>query len=125
MTEREEIIKNYVAAYNEFDVDRMVRDLDGNVIFENISDGETNVRLLGLSAFTEQAEQAASFFSERTQTIKSFKHTDDETEVELDYSAVLAVDLPDGLKEGEELKLAGKSIFTFANGKIVKLRDIS
>lgn len=125
MTEREDIIRNYVAGYNDFDLNKMVQDLDGNIVFENISNGDTNVRLMGLSSFMDQAEQAATVFSERKQTIKSFTHHDDDTEVELDYYAVLAVDLPDGLKAGEELRLQGRSIFTFAGNKIVQLTDIS
>lgn len=125
MTEREDIIRNYVAGYNEFDLNKMVRDLDGNIVFENISSGDINVRLLGLSSFMDQAEQAATVFTERKQTITSFTHHDEHTEVELDYYAVPAVDLPGGFKAGEELRLQGRSIFTFSGNKIVQLTDIS
>ena len=55
----------------------------------------------------------------------SFKHLSDETEIEIDYYAVLGMDFPNGLKRGDELKLKGKSIFKFLNDKIIKLTDIS
>ena len=125
MNEREKIIKNYIDGYNQFDCDKMLFDFDENVVFENIQKGELNMSLTGLKALRQQAEQAKSYFTTRTQTIISFKHVGDETEIEIDYYAVLGMDFPNGLKRGDELKLKGKSIFKFLNDKIIKLTDIS
>lgn len=127
MKEREDIIHNYVNAYNNFDIDGMVKDLDDNVRFENISSGETNMVLDGISSFKEQAEQTKAFFSERKQTITSFKHEADETEIEIDYHAVLACDFPNGLKKGDVLQLQGRSVFNFKDKdhKITAIKDIS
>ncbi|WP_205504007.1 nuclear transport factor 2 family protein [Rufibacter psychrotolerans] len=125
MKAREEIIHRYVAAYNAFQVDGMLADLDENIRFENITNGVTNLSLQGLAAFREQAEQAKSLFSARTQTIQSFLHREQETEVEIAYHAVLAQDLPNGLKTGHELHLRGKSIFRFSGDKITQITDIS
>jgi hypothetical protein len=125
MINREKIIRNYIDGYNEFDIDKMVKDLDERIMFENISNGETNMLLTGLKAFKEQAEQTKNFFSTRTQTIKSYKHHNDETEIEIDYNAILAIDFPNGLKNGDELKLQGKSVFKFWRDRIIKLTDIS
>lgn len=125
MTEREKIIKKYIVGYNEFDTDKMVTDLDDNIVFENIQNGVTNRSLTGLKAFRQQAEQAKAYFSERTQTIKSFKHSDNVTEIEIDYNAILGIDFPNGLQTGQELNLSGKSIFVFKADKIIKLTDIS
>ena len=125
MKEREDLIQNYIEGYNTFDIDKMVRDFDAAIVFENITNGEVNVSLRGIEAFREQATLAKSFFSTRRQTIKSFNHQDDEIEVELHYHAVLANDLPNGMKKGEELILQGKSIFGFSANKIIRLTDIS
>jgi len=125
MTEREKIIRNYIDAYNKFDIAKMVVDLDENVVFENVTNHEKNMSLKGIKSFIEQAEQAKDYFSERTQTIKFFIHRPNESEVELDYHAILANDFPNGMKKGDELNLQGKSIFTFSGGKIIKLVDIS
>ena len=125
MNEREKIIKNYIDGYNQFDCDKMLFDFDVNVVFENIQKGEINMSLIGLKALRQQTEQAKSYFNTRTQTIMSFKHLSDETEIEIDYYAVLGMDFPNGLKRGDELKLKGKSIFKFLNDKIIKLTDIS
>ena len=124
-SEREKVIKNYIDGYNNFDIKKMFADFDKTIIFENIQNGQTNMTLTGLSALKEQAEQAKSYFSSRQQKIKSFVHNDDETEIEIDYSAILAMDFPNGLKKGEKLNLTGKSIFKFSENKVVKLTDMS
>ena len=119
------IIRKYIDSYNSFDIANMLADFDDNIIFENIQNGETNMSLVGLTAFKQQAEQAKAYFSERTQTIESFNHIDNRTEIEIGYSAILAMDLPNGLKQGQVLNLSGKSIFEFDGDKIIRLTDIS
>ena len=125
MITREKIIENYIRSYNAFDTTAMVKDFDPSIEFENISDGETNMSLKGLESFIKQADLAKTYFSKRNQVIKSFKQRGEETEIEVDYTGILAMDLPNGLKKGEELKLNGKSIFRFRGDKIIKLTDIS
>jgi hypothetical protein len=125
MINREKIIENYIDAYNCFDTDKMITDFDKNIIFENVQNGETNMSLKGLNEFMQQAEQAKTYFSKRTQTIKSFTHSDNITEIQIDYNAIVGMDFPNGLKKGQEINLTGKSIFEFDSGKIIKLTDIS
>lgn len=122
---REDIINYYIAGYNSFDPDKMIAHFDDNIIFENVQNGQVNITLNGIRAFKEQAGQSREYFSSREQTIKSFKHSHNKTEVEIDYVAVLAMDFPNGLKKGELLTLKGKSIFEFQDNKIIKLTDIS
>ncbi|WP_374165256.1 nuclear transport factor 2 family protein [Arcticibacter sp. MXS-1] len=123
--DRENMISNYIGAYNQFDIDGMTADLADNLVFENVQDGKVTMSLTGLDAFREQAEQAKAYFSERKQEIRSIRHSTDSTEVEIGYRAVLAIDFPNGLKKGQELNLSGRSVFAFRDGKIVKLTDLS
>lgn len=125
MMYREKIIQNYIDGYNSFAINKMVADFDDNIKFENIQNGQINLSLEGVEAFRQQAESAKSYFTTRQQIIKSIKHLDNKTEIEVDYNAVLAMDLPNGMKSGQELKLTGKSVFEFADNKITKLTDIS
>lgn len=122
---REDMINHYIAGYNSFDPDKMVAHFDDNIIFENVQNGQVNITLSGIQAFKDQAELTKNYFTSREQSIKSFKHSHNKTEVEIDYVAVLAMDFPNGLKEGELLTLKGKSIFEFKDNKIIKLTDIS
>lgn len=125
MTNRETIVKNYIEGYNQFDIDKMVANFDDNIVFENTQNGETNMSLIGMAEFRQQAEQAKAYFSERMQTIKSLNHTGQITEIEVDYNAILGMDFPNGLKKGQQLNLTGKSVFEFEGDKIIKLTDIS
>lgn len=123
--EREKIIKDYINAYNNFDIERMLTHLHEQITFENISNGVTNMTLTDLNSFREQAEQAKDLFTTRRQTIKSWTPKDDLIEIEIEYYAVLAIDLPNGYKKGDNLNLQGKSIFKFSGDKIIELTDIS
>jgi hypothetical protein len=124
-TQREKTIQDYIDAYNHFDIDKMIANLNEAIQFKNIANGVTNMTLTGLVSFKEQAENAKHLFSERTQTIRSFKHRDDETEIDVAFHAILATDIPNGLKKGDELSLQGRSIFRFAANSIIELTDIS
>lgn len=125
MIDREKIIENYIAGYNQFDIDRMMADFDDKIVFENIQNGEVNMTLSGLNEFRNQAEEAKKYFSEREQTITLFSHSENQSEIAIDYRAVLAMDFPNGMQKGQELNLKGKSVFEFLDDKIVRLADIS
>ena len=125
MNTREQLINQYIKAYNNFDMEGMLAGLAEGVRFENISDGAVNLSLAGLTAFKAQAEQAAGIFSSRQQTVTRFEHLPGQTEVIIIYHAVLATDLPNGMKKGDELNLAGKSVFKFSGDKIIGITDIS
>lgn len=125
MEEREEIISNYINAYNTFDTDGMAVDMAEDIHFENISNGEPTMVLNGLAAFKEQANQAKGYFTEREQTVTSIKHHGNESDVSINYHAVLAIDIPGGPQKGDILELTGRSVFVFNGNKIVRLTDIS
>lgn len=57
--------------------------------------------------------------------ITSFETKDDQAFMGIDYEGVLASDLPNGMKAGETLRLNGRSEFTFRDGKIYRIADIS
>ncbi|MEO6178103.1 MAG: nuclear transport factor 2 family protein [Flavobacterium circumlabens] len=125
MIDREKIIENYIAGYNQFDIDKMMADFDDKIVFENIQNAEVNMNLSGLKEFRNQAEEAKKYFSEREQTITLFSHSENQSEIDIDYRAVLAMDFPNGMQKGQELNLKGKSVFEFSNNKIIRLADIS
>jgi ketosteroid isomerase-like protein len=119
------IIENYVEAYNRFDVEGMLKDMAEDIRFENVSGGQVNLITRGIGKLKEQALQAAEMFREREQKITAILHRENEAEVEIDYTGVLAIDIPGGPKAGERLEMKGKSIFRFENNRIVELRDLS
>ncbi len=123
--EKKDAVENYVRAYNRFDTEQMLADLDDDVIFKNISNGAVTLEIKGIDALREQAEQIVDFFTEREQKITKFCLSEDLCEIEIDYRATLAADLPNGTKAGDRIELEGRSIFHFSGGKISEIQDIS
>ena len=123
--EKKSLVESYIRAYNNFDLEGMTANLHERVAFKNISTGEVTLETRGIEAFRNQAEQVLNIFSERQQKIENISFGDDGCEIEIDYRAKLAADLPNGLKAGDEINLTGKSIFRFEGGKISEIYDIS
>lgn len=122
---QKQIVENYIRAYNSFDIDGMTQNLDENIVFENISNGKVDLRTEGLKAFKKQAESAKQYFNQRKQTIESWEFKDSVVIININYKAILAIDLPNGLKSGDALTLNGKSEFEFVDGKIKRISDKS
>ncbi len=122
---RKNIIEHYIDSYNNFEIENMLKDLDENIVFRNIANGEVNLTTKGIAEFKAQAEQAKNLFSQREQKIIGLKFGTDEVEVEIFYNGAIAVDFPNGLKSGSKIELGGKSIFRFAGDKIIEIEDIS
>lgn len=127
MTEDEHktLINRFIDAYNNFDVDGMVALVHPDVIFKNVSGGEVNATAVGINEFRELANQSKAMFSSRKQTITSFTSSGDCATVEIQYEGILAVDLPNGMKAGDEIRLNGRSEFEFRDGKLYRIADYS
>ena len=123
---RTDKIYQYIEAYNQFDVPNMIVNMSDTIIFLNMENHKTTIRLEGIDEFKKQAVEAVSYFTHRKQTILSMTHKANSAEILVDYDAIVAMDFPNGTKKGDQIKLKGKSIFEFSqDGKIEKLTDIS
>nr|WP_145403282.1 nuclear transport factor 2 family protein [Paenibacillus xylanexedens] len=120
-----DLIEQYIKAYNAFNIDGMIDVLHERVHFKNITNGDVNAQTQGIEEFRALAEQSAQIFSQRCQVVKSIAFTDDKAEVEIDYEGILSVDLPNGMKAGESVKLQGKSIYQMKDEKLVLIEDYS
>ena len=124
-TQAEKLVDNYIAAYNSFDVPGMLAGLCPAVQFEHSTNGDVTVRLEGKAAFEAQATRAAAWFTERTQHVAAFRWQDEQAEVDIDYFAITATDLPNGIKAGTTLNFSGHSRFSFRDGLIAFIQDFS
>ncbi|WP_116127903.1 nuclear transport factor 2 family protein [Lewinella sp. IMCC34183] len=127
MTEDEKIrlVRQYLAAYNRFDVPGMLEVLHPDVRFENVSDRATTLATEGRAAFAEQAERAARMFSEREQGVTAITSVGDSLELAIDYTGVLAEGIPGGPPAGQRIELTGTATFSFRDRLISLLRDES
>lgn len=123
--QQKQVIENYIKSYNDFDVNGMIKDLSKNIVFENISNGNIDLRTEGINEFKKQAESAKQYFKQRKQTIESWEFKGSKVIIKINYKAVLAINLPNGLKTGDTLELKGESEFEFENKKIKNITDKS
>ena len=124
-TQAEKLVDSYIEAYNGFDVPSMLACLHPDVQFEHSTNGDVTVRLDGKAAFEAQATRAAAWFSERTQHVTGFRWQDEQAEAAIDYFAITATDLPNGLKAGTTLQFSGRSVFSFRDELIAFIQDFS
>ncbi|MBC6973915.1 nuclear transport factor 2 family protein [Bacillus sp. Xin] len=123
--EIKEIIENYVKAYNSFDVKGMIKLLHNDILFRNLSNDELNMEIRGIQGFRELAEKSSKILSSRHLKIIDYSVIDNKVEVQIDYEGILAIDVPNGLKMGNKMKLKGKSVFEIKEGKILLIEDYS
>lgn len=119
------IIDTYISCYNNFDVDGMLRLLNEDVEFKNISNHETTVITKGIKDLEALANQSKAIFKTRKQTVKRKEDLIDKVVIHITFEGVLAIDIPNGLKGGETMKLDGISEFRFIENKISQITDIS
>lgn len=125
MTELPEPVASYIRAYNAIDVAGMLACLSDDVMFQNISDGEVTAEATSKDAFEAMSKMGAEAFSAREQKVIGAITVADTTLVEIAYTAVVAADLPNGWKAGQELAFTGASLFVHRDGKICRLVDQS
>ena len=95
------------------------------VEFKNISAGVVNASTNRVAELRALAQQSLSLFSERHQKIESFELQGPVAIASIIFRAVVADDLPNGLKKGQVLNFSGRSEFEFKDGAISKITDIS
>ncbi|MBK9096553.1 MAG: nuclear transport factor 2 family protein [bacterium] len=120
-----EIVKNFIKAYNSFNVESMLAYLHSDIEFKNISNGVENARTKGIEEFRELANNSVKMFKQREQKIISYTESDDMLNIEIIFRGILAIDLPNGLKAGETLIMNGKSTYVFKDNLIISLVDES
>lgn len=121
----ENLIRQYIDAYNRMDVPAMMALLHDVIVFENVSNTQGITATSGKANFEALARQSLPVFRSRRQTIRSLTLGERTAAVEIEYEAVLAIDLPTGLKAGETMQLRGVTVFAFSDGKIARISDYS
>ena len=120
-----EIIKNFIGAYNSLNVQSMITYLHPEIEFINILNGVENVHTKGIEEFRSLANKSIVMFTEREQKITSYTELDDTVNAEINFRGILAIELPNGLKSGENLVMNGKSKYVFKDNLIIFLIDES
>jgi len=121
----QELVTDYIAAYNAFDIEGMTALLSDDIRFENHANGLLTAQAEGLAAFRQLAQGSRALFSQREQRVSGWTIGADAIAVDIDYSGTLAQDIPGGPAAGTVLALKGRSEFSIADGKITRISDHS
>lgn len=121
----EAIIEQYLTSYNARDIDGMLACVTEDVIFENISNTGQSMRLEGKAAMGQVAELSCNAFSYRRQRLVNLVLSDGRAAAEVEFEGKAAVDLPNGVRAGETMKLRGASFFEMRGALLSRIADYS
>ena len=122
---QKELIERYLAAYNAFDIEAMLAQLEPGIRFENFAGGQLTAESSGIEAFRRLAEQSKGLFSEREQRVTGMAREGELLVAEIAWRGRLAADVPGGPPAGTLLEMQGRSEFAFGPAGILKIVDRS
>jgi hypothetical protein len=122
---QKDLIDRYLAAYNAFDIEAMLAQLDPAIRFENYSGGQLTADASGIEEFRRLAEQSTGLFVEREQRVTSLAQSGTMLVAEIAWRGRIAADIPGGPPAGTLLEMNGRSEFDFGPAGITKIVDRS
>ena len=121
----EDIIHRYIQSYNDRDIEGMLDCVTEDVVFENISNTGQTMRLEGRDNMGEVARLSGNAFSYRRQKLSSLVIGEGKAAAEIEFEGKAAVDLPNGVKAGETIKIHGATFFEFRGRLLSRIADYS
>ena len=121
----DDVINRYLACYNARDIDGMLDCVTEDVVFENISNTGQSMRLDGKDMMRQVAELSGNAFSYRRQRLVNIVSGGGKAAAEIEFEGKAAVDLPNGVKSGETVKIRGASFFEFRGDLLCRIADYS
>ena len=121
----EDIINRYIQSYNDRDIEGMLDCVTEDVIFENISNASQSMRREGREQMGEVARLSGNAFSYRRQRMINLIIGEGKASAEIEFEGKAAVDLPNGVKAGETVKIRGASFFEFRGRLLSRIADYS
>lgn len=121
----DEIISRYIACYNARDIKGMTDCVTEDIVFENISNTGQSMRLEGKDMMSQVAELSGNAFSYRRQRVVNLVTGSGKAAAEIEFEGKAAVDLPNGVKTGETVKVRGSSFFEFRGNLLSRIADYS
>lgn len=119
------LVERYLDAYNRKDVDAMLATMDRAVVFENYTAGALAIRTQGIEELRALAEHSRHLFSSRRQTVTAWQENGGTGTASILFEGTFAVDLPNGVRAGQSIRLNGRSEFRLHDGLLVYIADHS
>ena len=121
----EDLIGQYIRSYNARDIEGMLDCVTEDVVFENISNHGQTMKFEGRDKMREVAELSGRAFSYRRQKLIRLVIGDGRAAAEIEFEGKATVDLPNGCKAGETIKIRGASFFEFRGQLMCRIADYS
>ena len=121
----DDVIARYIQSYNARDIDGMLDCVTDDVVFENISNAGGSMRLDGKDMMRQVAELSGNAFTYRRQRLINMVSGAGKAAAEIEFEGKAAVDLPNGVKAGETVKVRGASFFEFRGNLLCRIADYS
>ncbi|MEZ5999946.1 nuclear transport factor 2 family protein [Hyphomonas sp.] len=121
----DDVIARYIQSYNARDIDGMLDCVTDDVVFENISNAGGSMRLDGKDMMRQVAELSGNAFTYRRQRLINVVSGAGKAAAEIEFEGKAAVDLPNGVKAGETVKVRGASFFEFRGNLLCRIADYS
>ena len=121
----DDVIARYIQCYNDRDIDGMLDCVTDDVVFENISNAGGSMRLDGKDMMRQVADLSGNAFSYRRQRLVNVVSGGGKAAAEIEFEGKAAVDLPNGIKAGETVKVRGASFFEFRGDLLCRIADYS
>lgn len=121
----DETIRRYIASYNDRDIEAMLACVTDDVVFENISNAGQSMRLDGKAMMRQVAEVSGNAFSYRRQRLINIVTGTGKAAAEIEFEGRAAVDLPNGVRAGETVRVRGASFFEFRGALLCRIADYS
>jgi len=121
----DETIRRYIANYNDRDIDAMLACVTDDVVFENVSNAGQSMRLDGKLMMRQVAEVSGNAFSYRRQRLINVVTGNAKAAAEIEFEGRAAVDLPNGVRAGETVRVRGASFFEFRGPLLCRIADYS
>ncbi|MBD8874485.1 nuclear transport factor 2 family protein [Rhodanobacter sp. DHB23] len=119
------LVDRYLDAYNRMDVAAMLATMQDEVVFENYTAGVLALRTIGIAELRHLAESSRHLFTMRRQTITAWREADGTGYAGIHFEGTFAVDLPNGVRAGQSVTMAGRSEFRQHDGRLVYIADHS
>ncbi len=116
-------VMKFIHAYNNLNIEGMLRHVHKDISFKNIANGKTILSVQGIEDFRKQATQAAEHFQSRNQKILKACFDEEAIELTVDFFGLLARDLSDELKAGDTIQLIGRSVYRVRDNLIISITD--
>ncbi len=120
---RPDPVEAFIKAYVAMDVDGMLAPLADDVVFKSKVGSELLAEANNKEEFEAHARADVRAFKQRTQTIKKTFNMGPTTIVTFQRDSVVAKDMPNGWKAGQELQLRGATEFQLRDNTIVRITD--